>query len=83
MAHLYDEGYKYCGFYLKCKDAEDCRRALTPSILNSARIWWDEFITGGDAPINKYTEKPKCHKIARKRVQEAKDSMGLFKGIEC
>jgi len=48
----------FCPYHEDCSTGEDCDRALTPKVIESAEKWMK------NAPICQYADKPKCFKEA-------------------
>jgi len=48
----------FCSYHEDCSTGEDCDRALTPKVIESAEKWMK------NAPICQYADKPKCFKEA-------------------
>lgn len=46
----------YCSFFEKCKNGDNCSRALNKNVLDGALKWWGK----PGAPICQYVDKPKC-----------------------
>lgn len=46
----------FCPFYKECLKGQECDRALTEGVKESAKAWWGTE----DAPISMFMDKPDC-----------------------
>lgn len=53
----------FCQYYLLCKDGPGCSNALTPEIVEAARVWWKSFNSKDGVPIAQWASQPECFKV--------------------
>ena len=46
----------FCDYYRDCLRGDGCPRALTESVIDTAKRWWPY----DDPPIDRYMGKPDC-----------------------